>query len=38
MLAQPPKAKSNAFVSNFISTPSMNILKHSGVTYAVLSV
>ena len=37
MLAQPPRARSNALVSIFISTPGVNILRHSSVTHAVLS-
>ena len=37
MLAQPPRARSNALVLIFISTPSVNILRHSSVTHAVLS-
>ena len=37
MLAQPPRARSDALVLIFISTPGVNILRYSGVTYAVLS-
>ena len=37
MLVQPPRARSDASVLIFIGTPGVNILRHSSVTHAVLS-
>ena len=38
MLAHPPRARSDASVSNFAGNPRINIRKHGGVMHAFLSV